>query len=646
MKIRLSFHAALAVCLGWPALGQEPTVSAPDSIVVDGVPAISQSAAKAMRAYGAYRYATFADWHPSSASMLVSTRFGNTPQLHLVLAPGAARRQLTFEEDAVSDARFGPSGSDYLVFAKDVGGGEKYQLYRYEMRSGHVTLLTDGKSRNLIGPFANHGDALAYTSTRRNGKDTDLWVVSPPDPRSDHLVVQLAGGGWQPLDWAPDDSKILLQEAISVNEASLWLVDPKTGEKTRLTAQDPGQKVSYAYAQFSRDGKGIYASTDKDSEFLRLAYIPLDTRKPNYLTTEHPWDVEALDVSQDGKRIALVLNENGQSVLYALSIRNNKLTRLQHLPAGVIDAVHWHHNGHLLAISMSNANMPGDVFSFDADTGAVSRWTESETGVPATDFQPAELMQWTSFDGRKLSGFLYKPPLKFSGPRPVLVLIHGGPEAQARNEWLGRLNYLLNEMGVAILAPNVRGSTGYGKSFTQLDNGYLRENAYKDVNSLFDWIATQPGLDARRIAVMGGSYGGHMTLAVSTFYSDRVRCSVDDFGMSNLVTFLEHTESYRQDLRRVEYGDERDPQMRAFLERIAPMNNVEKLKKPLLVVAGKNDPRVPVTESDQIVGALKKQGTPVWYVMAKDEGHGYIREVNRDYLGYVLAAFFQRYLLN
>jgi dipeptidyl aminopeptidase/acylaminoacyl peptidase len=285
------------------------------------------------------------------------------------------------------------------------------------------------------------------------------------------------------------------------------------------------------------------------------------------------------------------------------------------------------------------------VYSLDVATGKLERWTNSETAVPTKDFPAAELVKWKSFDGKMISGFLFRPPAKFTGKRPVMVVIHGGPEGQSQPLFLGRQNYLLNEMGIALIYPNVRGSTGYGKSFTLLDNGFLREDTYKDINALFDWIGAQPELEASRVGVTGGSYGGHMTLAISTFYSDRIRCSVDIVGMSNLVTFLEHTEGYRRDLRRAEYGDERDPKMREFLERIAPMNNIEKIKKPMLVVAGKNDPRVPVSESDQIVAALKKEGTPVWYVMAKDEGHGYQKKANQDYQFYATVEFLQEYLL-
>jgi len=265
--------------------------------------------------------------------------------------------------------------------------------------------------------------------------------------------------------------------------------------------------------------------------------------------------------------------------------------------------------------------------------------------VKTDSFPEAELVRWKSFDGKMISGFLYKPPAKFTGKRPVLVVIHGGPEGQSQPTFLGRSNYYLNELGIALIYPNVRGSTGYGKTFSLLDNGFKRADTYKDIDALFDWIATRPELDTDHIAATGGSYGGHMTLAVATFYSDRIRCSVDIVGPSNLVTLLEHTEAYRRDLRRLEYGDERDPKMRTYLQRISTMNNLEKIKKPMFVIAGRNDPRVPVSESQQIFDALKKQGTPAWFLMAKDEGHGFRKKPNQDYQFYATVQFLQEYLL-
>jgi dipeptidyl aminopeptidase/acylaminoacyl peptidase len=300
---------------------------------------------------------------------------------------------------------------------------------------------------------------------------------------------------------------------------------------------------------------------------------------------------------------------------------------------------------------MVSARSTADVYSNRVDanrsaTGNVVRWTESETGgLNPASFAEPQLVKWKSFDDREISGFLYKPPAKFTDKRPVIINIHGGPEAQFRPIFLARNNYYINELGVAILFPNIRGSSGYGKTYLQLDNGFLREDSYKDIGALLDWIKTQPELDADRIKITGGSYGGHMTLAIATLYNDRIRCSLDVVGMSNLVTFLEATEAYRRDLRRVEYGDERDPKMREFLERIAPLNHVKNITKPLFVVQGANDPRVPLSESEQMIATVRKNGTPVWYLMAKDEGHGFAKKKNADFQFYATILFIQKYLI-
>jgi dipeptidyl aminopeptidase/acylaminoacyl peptidase len=628
---------------------QDGPIAPAENLVVEGVPAIPASLVETAGRYGSFRNATLADWNPARREMLIATRFADTQQLHLVKIPGGERQQLTFFADAVGNGRFHPKGGDYIVFAKDIGGGEWYQLYRYDMASGDVTLLTDGKARNLMGPWSSGGDQVAYMSTRRTGKDTDLWVMNPADPKSDHLLTKLEGGGWGPEDWSPDDSKILLKEEISLNEAYLWLVDAKTGEKTALmpAGTKRGDKIAYGDVRFSKDGKGIYVTTDSGAEYMNLAYIELGRPEIKYLISgaDAKWDVERFDLSHDGKFIAYVKDEDGVSVIHVRKTADQKEVPLRGLPAGVITSLHWHPNGHELGFSLTNARGPGDCYSYDVTAGKLERWTASETAVKTDAFPQAELVRWKSFDGKEISGFLYKPPAKFAGKRPVLVVIHGGPEGQTQPTFLGRSNYYLNELGIALIYPNVRGSTGYGKTFSLLDNGFNREDTYKDVNALFDWIGARPDLDAERIAVTGGSYGGHMTLAVSTFYSDRIRCSVDIVGMSNLVTFLEHTEAYRRDLRRVEYGDERDPKMREFLEKIAPMNNIEKIKKPMFVIAGKNDPRVPVSESQQIADALKKQGTPVWLLIAKDEGHGYRKKANQDFQFYATAEFLREYLL-
>ena len=635
----------LLLAFGSCSLAQQNAIAPGENLVVDGVPTIPAALAEKIGRYTENRDAFQTDWHPTRREMLIGTRFGNTYQAHIVGMPGGARQQLTFFLEPVYGGWFCPKDGSYVVYMKDVGGGEWYQFFRYDLATRESTLLTDGRSRNTSPRWSSGGDQIAYVSTRRNNQDTDLWVMNPSEPKTDRLLTQLSGGGWEPQDWSPDDKKILFMEGISVNEAYLWLVDTTTGQKVELTPRKTDVQIAYGSAQFSKDGKGVYVATDKDSEFQRLAYIDLVTKKMDLVTPDLSWDLDEFQQSWDGKWIAYISNEDGISKLHLLDAVSRKERPVPKLPVGVIGGLLRHRNNRDLGFGMTTAKDTGDCYSLDVNTGKVERWTTSETAVNFSGLRDAELVRWKTFDGKTISGFLYRPPAKFTGKRPVLIEIHGGPEGQSRPWFLGSDNYYLNELGIAILLPNVRGSTGYGKAFTKLDNGFLREGSYKDINALIDWIPTQPNLDADRIAVTGGSYGGHMTLAVATFYSDRIRCSIDIVGPSNLVTLLENTEAYRRDLRRVEYGDERDPKMREFLEKIAPMNNIEKIKKPMMVVAGNNDPRVPVSESNQIVAGLKKQGTRVWYVMAKDEGHGFQKKTNQDFQFYATVEFLQEYLL-
>jgi dipeptidyl aminopeptidase/acylaminoacyl peptidase len=637
---------AIGFLCGVFLLAQDREIVPNENLVAEGIPKIPASLADAVRPYAEVRTANFWSWHPTRREMLIATRFGDTNQVHLVRTPGGDRRQLTFFPDRVADASFQPTKGDSFVLQKDVGGGEFFQLYRYDLATGAVTLLTDGKSRNLFGEWSHQGDRVAYTSTRRNGADTDLYVVNPSDPKSDRRIADLTGGGWSPAAWSPDDQKIALVEGISVNESYIWLCDVATGQKTLLTPKGGAEKVAYDNVRFAPDGKSLYLTADKGSEFLRLSRFELTGGKLTPLTADIRWDVEQFDVSRDGRRIAFVTNEEGASVLGILDVTTGKTTRVAGLSLGTIGAMRWHANGRDLAFTFSSSRSPADIYSYDADSGKTERWTESETGgLNAETFSEAELVRWKSFDGKIISGFLYKPPARFAGKRPVVINIHGGPEGESRPGFLGRNNYYVNELGVAMIYPNVRGSTGFGKTFVQLDNGILRENSVKDVGALLDWIATRPDLDVGRVMVTGGSYGGFMTLASAVAYNDRIRCSLDVVGISNFVTFLERTEAYRRDLRRVEYGDERDPKMREFLIGISPLTNAAKITKPLFVVAGGNDPRVPRNESEQIVATVRKNGGPVWFLLGRDEGHGFAKKRNQDFQFYATVAFMQQNLI-
>jgi dipeptidyl aminopeptidase/acylaminoacyl peptidase len=643
----MSRSLLLALCLAsTPLLAAPPEVLAPgENLVLDGIPPIPASLAEEVDRYTDARKASLASWHPARREMLIATRFADTSQVHLVKFPGGDRMQLTFFKDAASGASYQPTTGDYFLFNKDTGGSEFYQKYRYDLATGAVTLLTDGKSRNTGGAWSNKGDRIAFGSTRRNGKDVDLYVMSPVDPTSTRMVAQLDGGGWSAIDWSPDDRTLLVWEDLSVNESYLWLLDVETGKRTPLTERN-GEQVATKGGSFAPTGKGVYTTTDKGSEFQRLVYIDLATRKETVLTQGIPWDVSDFRLSWDGKRIAFVTNEDGYGVLHLLDTATGKEVALPDLPKGLVGGLSWHKNNRDLGFSLESARSTGDVYSIDVTTKKVERWTTSEIGsISPQSLSEPDLVRFKTFDGKTISAFVYRPPARFTGKRPVIVRIHGGPEVQYRPGFLSRNNYFITEMGIATIYPNVRGSSGYGKTFLKLDDGFKREDSYKDVAALFDWIRTQPDLDADRVMVTGGSYGGHATLAVASIYADRIRCALSIVGMSNLVTFLEHTSPYRQDLRRVEYGDERDPKMREFLERIAPVNNARKITKPLFVVQGANDPRVPRSESDQIVKTLKETGTPVWYLVAIDEGHGFDKKSNADFQLYASILFLRDYLL-
>jgi dipeptidyl aminopeptidase/acylaminoacyl peptidase len=616
--------------------------------VTEGIPAIPSSLVAEVGRYTNFRTAEILAWHPVKREMLIATYMCNTPQVYQVKFPGGARTQLTFGNDRPTrGVSYQPTRGDYFIFSKDSGGDENFQNYRYDFATGDTTLLTDGKSKNGPSVWSNRGDRIAYSSDRRNSTDVDLYIENPLDPKSDRLLVKLEGGGWSPLDWSPDDSKILALQEISVNESYLWLIDVTSGEKTLFTAKSASTQVAYGNAHFGKDGKSIYAITDRDSEFRRVARIDIATHRHTFLTEHIPWDILELQLSPDGKMIAVTGNEDGKTTLHLLDAVTGREKPLPDFPPGYVIDLHWHRNSRDLSFSLDSAQWPDDAYSLDTKTGKIERWTFSELGgLNTAGFVEPNVIHWKSFDGIAISGILYHPPAKFSGKRPVIIDIHGGPEEEFQPYFLGDQNYYLNELGVALLFPNIRGSTGFGKTFTTLDNGLRRENAYKDIGSLLDWIAKQPDLDASRVMVSGASYGGNAALVTAMKYSERIRCAVEMYGPSNLVTFLERTASYRQDLRRVEYGDERDPQIRAFLERLAPMNNAASITKPLFVIQGENDPIVPRSESDQIVNAVQKNGVPVWYFVMKGEGHGIHTKSNADYRFYATVMFVKQYLLD
>ena len=616
---------------------EAPTRIERGNLVLDGIPEIPAALTERLNQYQQTRGASLEGWLPGGG-ILISTRFGETAQVHRVEIPGGARRQLTFYPEPIAEALPAGNGKGF-VFGKDRGGDEFYQLHSFDFVTGAARLLTDGKSRNTDALLSNDGRRLAYSTTRRNGRDTDIHLLSLASGES--RAVLEAEGAWQAVDWSPDDRRLLARKYVSITQSELWLLSADGGEPRRFhPASDP---IAFGPARFSRDGRGVYYVSDEGADVLRLRYENLDGIGARVITADLAWNVDELALSDGGTYLAYTVNADGFSALEVLNLKTGTAMPLPTIPRAVIGGLEFDPSGKRLGFVVNNARNSSDVYSIELAGRALTRWTYSETGgLDASGFTEPELIRYRSFDDREIPAFYYRASA--SGPRPVLIQIHGGPEAQALPVFSPITEFYVREFGVSVLVPNVRGSDGYGKAYLQLDNGFLREDSVKDIGSLLDWIATRPELDRTRVAVAGGSYGGYMTLASLIHYNDRLRCGVDTVGISNFVTFLTNTQDYRRDLRRVEYGDERDPKMREFLDRISPTTHASKITKPLFVIQGANDPRVPASEAEQIVETVRANGGEVWYLLAKDEGHGFRKKSNRDLGTNATALFLQRCL--
>lgn len=633
-------------------------VPVPANVRAEGVPPIPASLPDALLPYGSSRRALLLGWHPLRRELLIWTTFGNVGQIHSVAGPGMDRRQLTFFREGVSaplpqaaGAWYAPGGA-YFIFAKDTGGGaETMQLFRYDTATRQTTIITDGTSRTGAPVWASRAGLIAFDSTRRgghNGADRDLYVMNPMDPASARLVAEMEGP-WSAEAWSPDDREILAEHSPAQGQQHLWRVDVRTGAKAALT--DPNEYAIWRFPQYSPDGRFVYALSNRASELLRLWRCDLATGSWTLMTGEEE-GLESFSLSPDGRTLALVYGSMAGSRVEMRSAQTLALRAAPKMPRGLlVDVPQWRAGGTEVAFTFWSPRLFGDVYSVNARTGAVDRWTESEVGTfdPGSLPEP-EIVQWKSFDGLTLSGVLYRPPARFKGPRPVMLSIHGGPagtSARERPRYQGRSAYFLNELGVAILYPNVRGSYGYGKAFSKLDDGMKREDTVKDIGALLDWIAQQPTLDKNRVMVTGVSYGGFMTYAVAEAYGDRLRCAFAASGISDFISYFRNTDTTRVDDRRAEYGDERIPEMREFLTRISPVTQASKLRIPLLIAHGQKDSRVPVDQAEAMAAAARANGVPVWLTVYADEGHLLpTTRANNDFLFYTWIRFVQEYLLN
>lgn len=621
-------------------------VSPNENLIAENILPIPKNLNQAIKKYSESRNASVASVHPNGKEIIAVTRFASTNQLHKISVPMGARKQLTFFDEPVNTASYEPVKGEYLIYAKDTGGNEFGQLFKLDLKTMESTLLTDGgRSQNGGMMWKKDGSGFYFSSTKRNGGDRDVYYMNPSKPEDTQLILEVKGGGWGISDLSEDGKKLLITEYLSANDSYLYLYDLESKKLEPITDRKEKDVVQSA-ASFSKNPEEIFYVTDRNNEFSRLAVLNLKTKKTEYLTSSIPWNVEDYDLSKDQSKIAFVTNESGINKLYILDTATKKYVPVNQIPVGLIGGVKFSNDGKSLYFSRSAADSGSDIYKMDMASQTIERWTESEQGeMQPADMSVPKLIEWKSFDQMKISGFYYPAASKFTGQRPVIINIHGGPEGQSMASSIGSSNYFTNEMGVAMIYPNVRGSSGFGKTFIAADNLDLRLNSVKDIGALLDWIAKQPELDKDRIMIMGGSYGGFMTLATAYEYADKIRCSVDIVGISDFNTFLKNTEEYRRDLRRVEYGDERIPKMAEFFTKIAPLNNIDKIKKPMFIIQGTNDPRVPVTEAVQMRDKLKAQGKTVWYLEAKNEGHGFRKKENVDFQRLAVIRFMQEYLL-
>ena len=622
------------------------------NLILEDIPAVPEGIKTRLAAYQHVRSAGFTEWSADGNALYVRTRFGDVSQLHKVSMPLGARQQITFFEEPLGSVARQP-GSDLMAFTMDAGGNEFDQVFLLDPANGTSQMLTDGKSRNGSVVWNNDGSAFAWLSTERNGRSNDVWMMDVAKPEDRRLVFEAKDGTyWFPVEFDTPDRQLLIGNYVSIVNSSIHLLDLETGVSWQLRGSQTTPSVNLAVG-FDRSAKGFFFLTDENAEFRQLAWMSLDPNEGQpgeikRITEKINWDVDDVALSDDKRRGAFVINAGGMEELYLFDPDNFKYKKVEGLPTGLITSMSFSPDGSHLALTLNTPNTPSDAFVLSLHRqvlkqGALQRWTASEVGgLDTSTFIAPQLISYRSFDGLEIPAFLYLP--KGEGPHPVVISIHGGPESQARPRFSSTLQMWLNELGLAVLVPNVRGSSGYGRTWVQMDNGFKREDSVRDIGALLDWVATKKNLDASRVAVYGGSYGGYMVLASSVHYSDRLKAAVNVVGISNFVTFLENTEAYRRDARRQEYGDERDPAMRRHLESISPLNHVSKIAIPMLVVQGENDPRVPVTEATQLVNAMRANGQPVWYMNALNEGHGYARKENRDIYLEVAAMFLREHL--
>jgi dipeptidyl aminopeptidase/acylaminoacyl peptidase len=573
---------------------------------------------------------------PGRRTFLALTRLGRLPQVYAVDRPLGPLRQLTSEREPIEQVSYFPATPPSLLYRTDMAGDERFQIVRLDLASARRSLVSDGTSRHGAFSIAPGGAAIAFTANRRNEADMDIYLGDGRNHAASRLLLAREGQ-WIAGAWSVDGKRLLVREYLSTEHSALYVLDVGTGE---LESVAPAAHPSvYREARFSADGRRLYFTSDRDGDFVQLYELDLASGRLRSLTHRIPWDVEATALWSS--KLAFSTNEDGLSVLRILDTRTREIRRVRGAPAGVISSFRFAERGKLLAMTMSRPDQPEDIYTVEIASGRVRRWTASLDQGRRSFLIPRRI-RIRAADGLSVPAYYYRP--RGRGRSPVLLWLHGGPEEQYRPAFDPIVQYFAVERGIAVIAPNVRGSDGYGRRYRSLDNGSLRPDAVQDIGAVLDWIATRRELDAERVGVYGVSYGGFMVLSAMVQFGDRIAAGCDVVGLSNLVTFLEGTSAYRRASRRAEYGDERDPAMRELLHSLSPLTQAARIRSPLFVAHGANDPRVPLAEAEQIVKAVREGGVEAWYMVAPDEGHGFRKRRTRDTFYELMATFFEVHL--
>ena len=618
-------------------------------LTLEGTGPVPAALAAQIAPYEDVRGARFLAWL-ADGSLLIRTRFADVDQIHRVAAPLGMRTQLTYSADPVTRAAAPRTALGHFAFLDGDDGDGMAQVSSYRLADRSVRRLTSGAAHRGGLVWSPDGRELAYYGRGVGAASDDIYVVAASPGARPRLLVAGQQGSWSALDWSPGGAELLVEQVLSREHCRLDIVNAETGAVTPVTigGDASGDWGHVRSARFAPGGLGVYVVSDAASEFAELRYVDLATHASRVLTASVPWDVEAFDVSPDGRYIAYVANVDGTSRLTVLDTRYKLQRSPPGIPQGVISNVGFDRTGRRLAMTAESPQSPPDVYVLNVDRNQVVRWTKSEPGPLSTSaFVPAELVRFPTWDHdglhrRMLSAYVYRP--RTPGPYPVLIDLHDGPHGQARPHFDPFVQLAVSVLGYAVVEPNVRGSSGYGRSFLELDTGKRRGDAVRDVGSLLVWIGEQPAFDAKRVSVMGRGYGGWLALASLADFNDRLAGGIDFAGITDFVSYLEHAPAARKPALRAEYGDIGSDDVQANLDALSPLLNERWIQRPLLVVQGLRDATVPAAQSQELLAVLRSRGDDVWYLGAQHEGHVFRRR--RDLAAFygVAAAFLESLL--